>query len=215
MKKIFLLIAVCLMAEQGFSQSFYKNALVANVNFGIDIYHVDYSYRIINTNNVKVTHNGAAAKNISFGAEYGLANWFGVGLQFKVDNFYTKYDSTTFSTPSATGFEGALELNFHVVRTAHFDLPIGFNLGTSHLQYNENDVSNNQIYGAGSYLDLHINPRFYFKRFGLNLDITFPKVNYSNMTSNNATFNQYVLADWKGSGFGFSFGFQYRFFSGK
>ncbi|MEO6884189.1 MAG: hypothetical protein ABI199_09215 [Bacteroidia bacterium] len=215
MKKIFLIAGICLMATQSFSQSFYKNALVTTLDFGFDVYQVDYHYQLIGTNVIKDNKNGAASRSLVIGGEYGLANWFGIGLLLKPETYYTKYDTSTGSTPTAKSFDATLLLNFHVIRSAHFDLPLGLNLGFSHLQYNENDFGNNQIYGAGSYVDFHINPRFYFQRFGLNADVSFPIINYSNMTSNNSTFNQYVLADWKGSGVGFSIGFQYRFLNGK
>lgn len=216
MKKFCILLS-CLFSLSSFSQSFYKNALVTWVDFGVDAYVVQYHYSAKLSNNSTLNHDetsGAASHGVALAAEYGLAKWFGLGIKLKPDNFYTKYDSTTMSKPSASSFEGAVVANFHVVKTTHFDLPIGIDLGFSSLNYRQNDVTNTQVYGSGTYADLHINPRFYFGRFGLNINLSFPALHY-NITTNNSTFNQYILADWKGTGFGFSFGAQYRFLSAK
>lgn len=214
MKKI-LLLFTCIISMQVFPQSFYKGALVFDANVGIDAYSVDYKYKLKNTNLVNEQKNGAASSNFNLGLEYGLTNWFSLGLRGKFDNYFTKRDSTTHSTPTAKGTELALIINAHVVKTEHFDLPLGIDLGYSHLNYAQNDIGNNQIYGSGSYFNIHVNPRLYIKRFGFNLNLAVPFINYSNMTSNNSTFNQYVLANWKASGFSMGLGIQYRFLSAK
>jgi hypothetical protein len=197
---------------QIFSQSFYKGALVLNTNLGIDAYAVDYHYQIIGTNITSDKKSGAASGTLNVGLEYGLNKWFGIGLFSKFDNYITKYDSVTMAKPNVGGLELALMLNAHIVHINHFDLPIGFNIGYSHLNYQNSTYT---LYGNGSYFDLHINPRFYIKKFGFNLNIAIPFVHYNNLTSNNSTFNQYVLADWKGAGLGLGLGIQYRFFSAK
>jgi hypothetical protein len=214
MKKTLTLI-ICIVSLHVFSQSFHKGALVFDANTGIDVYGVKYHYQLKNTNTTHDESNGAAAYNFNFGLEYGLFNWLGVGLRGKFDHYFTSQDSTTHTTPTVKGYEIALLVNAHVVHTNHFDLPIGFDLGYSHLNYFENDISNNQIYGNGSYFNIHINPRFYIGRFGFNINTAVPFINYSNMTSNNAIYNQYILANWKAVGFSFGFGVQYRFLKAK
>ena len=214
MKKIFALFTY-LISVQAFSQSFYKGALVLDANVAIDAYSVDYKYQLKNTNLISEHKSGAASSNFNIGLEYGLTKWLGIGLRGKFDNYFTKRDSTTHSTPTAKGAEIAFILNAHLVKVDHFDLPIGIDLGYSHLDYFQNDVGNNQIYGSGGYFNFHINPRVYFKRFGFNLNIAVPIIHYANMTSNNSTFNQYVLADWKGTGFSMGLGIQYRFLNAR
>lgn len=207
MKKI-LAIVILIFSSQLFGQSFYKGAFVINANVGIDAYAVKYHYQLIGTNYTHDENNGAAAANIGLGAEYGFNKWFGLGLRGRFNNYATKYDSTTHATPTAQSIDLALALNAHVVHVTHFDLPLGFDVGYSHLVYqNSNDI----VYGNGPYFNLHINPRFYIKKFGFNINLAIPFVHYNDMTSNNSLFNQYILADWKAAGFSFSFGIQYRF----
>jgi hypothetical protein len=216
MKKVFIFF-ICLISGSLFSQSFYKGALVVNVNAGVDAYAVKYHYQLINTNQTQ-SHDetdGAASYNFNLGVEYGFNKWFGIGLRGRYDTYFTKRDSTTHSTPKANGIEAALALNAHVVHVRHFDLPIGMDFGYSHLNYAQNDAGNNQIYGNGSYFNLHINPRFYIGKFGFNVSAAIPFINYSSMTSNNSTYNQYVLANWKAAGVSFGIGVQYRFFEVK
>ena len=214
MRKI-ITLCIWVLSVQAFSQSFYKGALIFDANVGIDAYAVKYHYQLKNTNQAKDQTSGAVSSNFNLGLEYGLSKWFGIGLRAKLDKFVTRKDSVTNTTPAANGGELALILNAHVVHTNHFDLPIGIDFGYSHLNYYQNDIGNNQIYGNGSYFNLHINPRIYIKRFGFNFNVAIPFIHYSNMTSNNSVFNQYVLADWKAAGFSLGFGIQYRFFTVK
>ena len=214
MKKTGALLFVMLSAPL-FSQSFYKGALVSDINLGVDIYSVQYHYQLKNSTLSTDKKSGAASSNFNLGLEYGVTNWLGIGLRGKFDNYYAKYDSTTRSKPTVKGAEISLLVNAHVIRSKHFDLPIGIDLGYSHLNFFQNDLANNQIYGNGSIFNLHLNPRVYFGRFGFNLNMAFPFITYKNMTSNNATFNQYVLANWKASGFSLGFGLQYRFLRAK
>ncbi|MEO8760562.1 MAG: hypothetical protein ABI388_05220 [Bacteroidia bacterium] len=214
MKKLFILFT-CAVSMQAVSQSFYKGALVVNAGAGLDAYAVDYHYQLKSTNYTKDEKNGAASYNINVGVEYGFNKWFGLGLRGRYDTYFTSRDSTTHSTPKANGLELALAVNAHVVHVRHFDLPIGVDIGYSHLNYHQNDIGDNQIYGNGSYFNLHINPRFYIGKFGFNVNMAIPFINYANMTSNNSVYNQYVLANWKAAGFSFGAGIQYRFFEVK
>ncbi len=214
MKKLIILLNL-LFCMQGYSQSFYKGALVVNAGAGLDAYGVKYHYQIKGTNQTHDETNGAASYNFNVGVEYGFNKWFGLGLRGKYDTYFTSRDSTTHSIPTANGLEIALALNAHVVHVRHFDLPIGMDVGYSRLNYHQNDLGDNQIYGNGSYFNLHINPRFYIGKFGFNINMAIPFINYANMTSNNSTYNQYVLANWKAAGLSFGAGIQYRFFEVK
>ena len=220
-KKIILLF-ICISSLQTFSQSsgsqvssqsFYKGALVFDVNTGLDIYGVKFNYQTKNITPAKdtTTKSGAGSTNFNFGLEYAVSNWLGLGVKAKFDKYIAGKDSSTHSTPTIRGIELAAVVNAHVVRVKHFDLPIGLDLGYSNLNYHLNDVGNNQIYGNGSYFNFHINPRIYFKRFGFNINIGVPFINYASLTSNNLTFNKYILADWKASGVSLGIGLQYRF----
>ncbi len=219
MKKIITAIFVL----TGFAlnaQSFYKGALVADLNYGIDVYKVTYTTQIIINNKVVLTDkttDGAASKGFGIGAQYGLAKWFGLGLRSKFDNFYTSPDSTSGVKASANSFEIGAICDFHVVRREHFNLALGLDLGYSHLRYKTNDPSVKylEMYGDGSWVNFHITPRYYFGRFGLSISLNFPKINYSNMTTSNDQINRYAISQWSGSGFGMNFGLAYRFLNEK
>jgi hypothetical protein len=215
-KKIALCF-ICISSLQVFSQSFYKGALVFDLNTGIDVYGLKFSYKTKNINPPKDTSTvgAAASSNFNFGLEYGLNNWFGLGIKAKFDKYIAGKDSATHSAPTIRGIELAAVANAHVLRLHHFDLPLGIDLGYSNLNYHLNDVGNNQIYGNGSYFNFHINPRFYIRRFGFNLNFAVPVITYSSLTSNNVTFNKYILADWKAAGISLGVGIQYRFLSAK
>ncbi len=223
-KKIALFF-ICISSLQLFSQSsnpqapfqsFYPGALIVDLNTGIDVYGIKFNYQTKNINPPRDTtaHGVAASTNFNFGVEYGLNNWFGLGIKAKFDKYVAGKDTTTHSTPTIRGIELAAVANAHVVRLPHFDLPLGIDLGYSNLNYHLNDAGNNQIYGNGSYLNFHINPRIYIKRFGFNINFAVPIINYS-LTSNNLTFNKYILADWKAAGISLGIGIQYRFLSAK
>ena len=213
MKKILLLLVVAFSLQQVKAQSFQKGSIVATINYGIDIYSVYQTYSAYNIPNSSSSKTSAAgSRNWNFEAEYGLLKWLGVGIHLKLDNYFTSKDTSTGYTPTAIGFEGGVLINAHLIRANHFDLVIGCNLGFSTLTYTA-DAFNDQIYGDGSWTDLHISPRFYFGRFGINLNFYDPVINYKSLTSNNSNWGlgETVLASWLGKGGGATIGIQYRF----
>jgi len=204
MKKILLLAISVVFLQQVNAQSFQRGSIVLGLNYGLDGYKIQEHYINKTTGGSHDTTGGAAATNWNLGAEYGLFNWLGVGIQLKLDNYF--HDTTT---SNDIGFEAGLIVNLHVIRAQHFNLVAGFDFGLSNLTINY-VTDNNQVYGTGPWFDFHITPRFYFGRFGLNLNLYFPSINYANLTSNVATFNQYIAASWKGNGYGLTGGIQYR-----
>ena len=204
MKKLILLLVSVILLQQANAQSFQKGSIVIAANYGIDGYRIQEKYTNKSNNISKDTTGGAASTNWNLGAEYGLFNWLGVGLQLKLDNYF--HDT---NTTNDIGFEAGVVLNIHIIRAQHFNLVAGFDIGLSTLTINYTQ-DNIQVYGSGSWVDFHISPRFYFGRFGLNLNLYFPTINYANLTTNVSSFNQYIASSWKGNGDGISFGIQYR-----
>ena len=213
MKKVLLLLAAVILLQQANAQSFQKGSLVISLDWGFDVYTLNESYSINNKPNSTTTQTDhAASSNFNLGAEYGLLKWLGAGLQFKLDNYFTSVDSTTGHKPSARGIEVGVLINGHIVRANHFDLLAGFNFGFSHFTYNYNDGFSDQVYGNGSWRDFHITPRFYFGKFGLNLTLYFPLVNYPSLTSNfSSALGEDIIATWKANGVGVNLGIHYRF----
>lgn len=206
-----IIIFLSFFTIQVSGQSFYKGALVTDLNFGFDAYKIRQHSVDKNTNKITDTTNGAAAKNISIGAEYGVHKLIGLGLRVKYDRYVTEKDSASGFTPTAGGVEAGLLANFHLVRKEHFNLSVGIDLGYSGFIYNFNDGLNTQIYGNGFWYDFHITPRYYFKKFGLSATLYFPGIRYPNLTSNDEAFNKNTSISWKSSGVGFNLGLQYRF----
>lgn len=194
------------------AQSMQMGTLLVEGRAGLEVYATEYNYKLKNTGFQKDTtiNDGAANKNYTLGAEVGLAKWFSVGLYGKYNIYFTQTDDVTKAKPEANSKELFLALNLHLVKSTHYNLYLGTNLGFSSLKYNSNDIANSKLSGTGSYVDLHLGNRFYIKKFGFNLNIHVPSVNYNKMTSNNDLFNQYVISTWKGRGFGMSAGIQYR-----
>jgi hypothetical protein len=204
MKKLLVLLGSVAIIQQANAQSFQRGSLVISANCGIDANHLVQQQVNKYTNKTIDTTGGAASTNFNIGAEYGVTNWLGLGLQFKLDHYLHDTNVT-----SATGFEIGIIANLHIIRAQHFNLVAGIDLGYSNLVINLT-TDNYQIYGSGSWGDLHITPRLYFGRFGVNLNLYFPFINYPSLSTNVAEYNEYIDNSWKSSGFGLTAGIQYR-----
>ncbi len=205
-----------LMASSFFvnAQSFYKGALVTELNTGFEVYNTVLKIHIKNTGTSRDTTQNDKAGNTNFGfaGEYGLHKRFGIGFRFKANNYFTSKDSATNTKPSVKTNDFVVVLNYHPIIKNKFDLVLGADIGYSSFEYKVNDKDNFIISGGGSYFSLYANPRIYFGRFGINFKLYAPFVNYTSLTTNNADFNKYItITNWKGSGFGLGFGIQYRF----
>ncbi len=215
MKKI-IFILIAFTALQVNAQSFYKGALVADLNYGFDIYRIK-THTTYKDNNPppKDTTDGTASSGPNLGVEYGVLDWLGVGIRGKYDTYVTSTDKNGVR-PTANGGEIGVVLNFHILRKDVFNLIGGFNAGYSHFTYHSNDSVGTEAYGDGTWFDLHLTPRFYFGRFGISTTITVPFINYPKITTSNTNFNNAITAwSWKATGFGMNFGVQYRFFKAK
>lgn len=191
------------------AQTFQAGSLIVALNYGIDGYSTQFHDVNNYTGQTQNSTGGAASTNLNLGGEFGVLNWLGLGLQGKFDNYIHGKDSG--SVASAYGYEIGAIVNFHIVRHLHFDLLAGLDLGYSNLTVTSNDGYDDQVYGSGSWVDLHFTARVYIGKFGFGATLYFPSINYSNLTSNNAGFNEYVLASFKAHGEGLNFGVQYHF----
>ena len=218
MKKILLsglFIGVSIIT---YAQSFYKGALVTELNSGFEIYNTVLKLHIKDPNRTRDTsyNDKAANTNLGFAAEYGLDKRFGLGLRFKTNNYFTSKDSVTNIKPSVKTNDIVLVLNYHPLIKKNFDLILGADIGYSNFKYKANDSLNLILSGSGSYASVYVNPRIYFGRFGINFKLYTSAVNYTNLTTNNTDFNKYIaITNWKGNGFGLGFGIQYRFLDSK
>jgi hypothetical protein len=210
MRKLFIVFSLCCFHFSLLSaQTFQRGSLIISLDYGFDIYSTQLHE--VDNNNLTFQNktSGAASTNLNLGGEFGVTNWLGLGLQGKVDDYIRGKDSG--GVASAYGFEIGAIVNFHIVRHLHFDLLAGLDLGYSNLTITSNDGYNDQVYGSGSWFDLHFTARVYIGKFGFGATLYFPIINYPNLTSNNAGFNEYVIASFKAHGEGVNLGIQYHF----
>lgn len=209
MKKIIIGISVFILTFSFISkaQTFQTGSLIVSLDYGFDVYHlqlheVNNYYTPPETAN---TTGGAGSGNVNLGGEFGVTKWLGLGVQLKLDSYLHGSDVI-----QANGFEGGIILNAHIIRHLHFDLLAGLDFGGSSLTLTFNDGYNDQIYGSGSWADVHFTARVYFGKFGMSATLYFPTINYS-LSSNNETFNTYIADSWKATGEGLNIGIQYHF----
>jgi len=197
------------------AQSFQAGSLIAYGSFGLDILHTSYTQTIqylgANVGKTQTNTGGAATSTPQLGAEFGVTNWLGLGLAGQFDEYIHGKNDTNSGVSSALAFEIGAIINFHIIRHTHFDLLAGFNIGYSNLTITSNNGTNDQIYGSGTWFDVHLTTRIYVGKFGFNITLVFPNMNYPKLTSNVTTYNEYVLSSFKLSGTGFNAGVQYHF----
>lgn len=211
MKYLLLTTSSIFLYISTIAQSFTGNSLLLHFNVGIEALNTEYNYKLINTNLDTLIKDKAANSNYFLGLEYGPLKWLGIGLKAKINKYFTEKDNLTGTTPSANSFDIAFTIRAHLFRVKHFDLPLGVSIGGSSLTYNNNDPNNPiTVNGKGTYFDLHIQPMFYFKKFGFNAYVGLPSINYSDMSTSDAFLNQYILMNWKGKGLILGIGLQYR-----
>jgi len=215
MKKIFTLCALFCLAE-GFSQSFHKNALVIDVNAGLEIYNTKLNVHDNTTGKDTLQNDKTGNTHFTLGAEYGLHKNFGVGLRYKGGNYFVGTDSTGAKEGTVKGNEFLVQLNYHPVSTQGFDLILGADGGFSKLKYNINDKEQTKITGSGSFFSLYVNPRVYIGRFGFNAKLYLPFYSYPKLVTNNEELNKQQSFKLSGiPGFGFNIGIHFRFMSEK
>lgn len=211
-RKIIISLSVTIAVLTIKAQSFTSGSLLLHFNAGIEALNTQYTYQLKNSSFDTLIKDKAGNSNFFLGLEYGLVKWLGIGLKGKINKYFTEKDKITGNTPTANSFDIVFTVRAHLFRTKHFDLPIGIGIGGSSLTYNNNDPNYPiTIYGKGTYFDLHLQPMFYFDKFGANIYFGLPAINYNDMSSSDTNINQYILMNWKGKGIILGIGLQYRF----
>ncbi|MGZ3863610.1 MAG: hypothetical protein ACXVPN_09325 [Bacteroidia bacterium] len=215
-KKLILaavLFATASVFAQSPDRSFYKGALVFDLNTGLDIYAVKQHYELKyngTTVTSKDTTNAAGSHGPNIGVQYGILNWLGIGVKYKYDTYYTSADKYTHIRPSVFGQEFGLVIDAHPVRVKHFDLITGFDLGYSSMTYHTHDMYGTEIYGSGSWFNLHVTPRVYLGPVGLSINFNVPFINYNHLTTSSDQLNAVIFSKWKATGFGIGCGISVR-----
>jgi hypothetical protein len=214
MKKILLTLPLLLFVSLFNAQSFFRGALVFDLNTGIEAYHTNNTYTIRrgDTSADTIVRDASASGHATLGMEIGFKKRWGIGVRGKANSFFANVDAVTHQRADIRSTDLLLLLNFHPVITKKFDLILGTDIGFTALKISVDDVYNTVRRGNGAYASIYINPRLYFKRFGINLKTYLPYVSYANLKSNQDQLDQFMITKWKASGVGVSLGIQYRLF---
>jgi len=206
MKKIALLFSAIVILITNLSaqdKAFQKGDFSIGLGAGFGVYQTTSTYSINaidpngDTYRLGVTDQGGAAAAIfPLTLEYGLTNWFGLGARAAYSNYATNGDSTNNNIkPKVYAFDGDLTLNFHFIKTVHFDMPLVIIAGYSAFTYKTNDALQNKAKDGGFNYGFMLNPRILFgDHIGMFFNLgymgyNYPSMVYSNMNDSNLNDN--------------------------
>jgi hypothetical protein len=213
MKKLsVLLLGLALTQFVNAQKSFYSGAFLISANYGVDGNVTNQHYFNPSENSAQTLNGTTPASNFNATAEVGVLNWLGLGLIARFDNYYMTNNQVTNTTPSAGAVDLGGTVNIHVIRFTHLDLLAGYDWGVSQFTYHTNDGFGTKAYGNGTWSDIHATGRIYFDRFGVNLSLYAPTMNYNNLQNSGTPAGTYIVNYWKSTGYGASVGLQYRLF---
>ncbi len=147
------------------------------------------------------------------GLEYGLFGWLGVGVKVRYDDYISSVDSITHLKTSATGYDVIANLNLHLIKTAHLDIPIGVGYGYSGIQYNvPTDTVIGKLKGQGAIFDIHADPKLYFgNHFGINFHVAYTYYGYPDVIYNDNKAGTLSTTHLTATGLNLGVGLQLRF----
>lgn len=231
MKKISLFIVLVISFVQSLmaqDKAFKKGDFSIGLGVGMAGYGTNYHEEydalvwtgsaIVNQRQVLTKAGGAVSVIVPLTVEYGLTNWFGLGGRFGYSKYIANGDSTNnHIVPTVHSIDGDIMLNFHFIKSPHFDMPLCVTVGYSGFSYLTNDAAGDKAKDDGVNFGLALNPRIYFgDHVGMFFNLgymgyKYPSVLFSNNSnsdlnsSNNETF-------WlKGSGINFGLGLICKF----
>jgi hypothetical protein len=211
MKRLLLISLLVFSFSLIKAQSFHTGAFVLGANFGIDGDVANRHYFNSAENNAQTLNGTTPASNFNITAEVGVLTWFGVGLIGRFDNYMPESNGVTQSSPTAGATDIGLTANLHLITFDKFDLFAGGDYGYSHLTYNTNNDMATTSSSSGSWGDIHATARLYFTKIvGANLTVYVPMMSYHNFTASNESVGNYVINDWKSTGYGASVGVQFK-----
>jgi hypothetical protein len=242
MKKIiYIIVGIVLFLNPVKAQddkAFHKGSIVVDLGIGVAVYgtrqHNEYDSKVWNGTSIstvrikKDTTNGAASMIIPLSVEYGITNWLGVGARFGYSKYIANADSTNnHIKPTVRGLDADLLLNFHLIKSKHFDMPVSIIVGYSNFNYKANNpnTSTDPTYNNGNAIakDNGLNfgialvPRIYFgDHIGMffNLGYTgysYPHILFSNNSNSNLNSNNNELFKIKGNGGNIGIGLVVKF----
>jgi hypothetical protein len=223
----FFLIAATTFASKA-QKAFEKGDFTVDLGIGFGLYgtktHTEVNKDVYYWNGSSIavrkervsndTTDGAGATIYPLKFEYGVTNWLGVGARFAHSNYIEEKDSITGIKPKFTSFDAGIVLNFHLVKSKRFDMPISVNFGYSSFKYLSNDATGGKGKDNGINYGIGILPRIYFgDHVGMFFNLgyagyNYPSIKFSNNTDSNL--NDDNGQDWlykiKGSGMNIGIG---------
>lgn len=201
MKKIIILFVSILTVANSFAQdkAFQKGDFSIGLGAGFAGYgttatnaydQLFWNGSAIVTQRVDTTENsGAISAVFPLTLEYGLSNWFGLGARVAYNKYYANGDSTNLNIkPTVYGFDGDLMLNFHFIKTVHFDMPLSIIVGYSGFTYKVNDANKSMAKDNGLNYGFALTPRIIVgKHIGLFVNVGYMGYNYPSMVFSNST----------------------------
>jgi hypothetical protein len=190
MKKVLLTIAAIavFMNVNAQDKAFQKGNVCVGLGIGLGIYgtqiHSEATYGGVTVEDD--TTDGAIAAIFPLTVEYGVTNWLGIGGRFAYSNYFTEKDSITGYKQKTTGMDADLMLNFHLIKSRRFDMPIVVTVGYSNLKIQSNDPWNSMAKDDGLNFGLALNPRIYFgDHIGMFFNVGYAGFNYNSLQYSN------------------------------
>lgn len=221
MKKILLTIAAitALTNMNAQDKAFEKGNVCVGLGIGLGVYgtqlHATSTY-----GNVTVeddTTDGAISTIIPLTVEYGVTNWLGIGLRGAYSNYFTERDSITGYKEKTTSFDADLMLNFHLIKSKRFDMPIVLTIGYSNFKIKNNDPINSMAKDNGMNFGIALNPRIYFgDHIGMFFNVgyvgfAYNSLEFSNDMDSNLNDNHNTKFSLKGNGANLGLGLIVKF----
>lgn len=210
MKKNVLIILSLLtisIATQAQDKAFQKGNIVIDAGVGVAAYATLLHTEVATSSGTlsRDIKDNAASAIYPFQAEYGLKNWFGLGARFAYSNYYDSANT------ESRGLDFDILVNFHLIKTKRFEMPITLILGYSNLKIKYNDAFGTIVKDNGSNSGFMLTPRFYLTdHFGLFINLgrlrySYPSLIISN-SSNTNIFGPNTTVALSGMGLNFGLG---------
>jgi hypothetical protein len=195
------------------SQSFKRGTIVFDANMGLEGLNTTQMYEHPNALLDTIIRRDAGNINFSFGFEVGISNRIGIGLRGKANNYFDDINALTRDRTQIRSNDILLTVAWHPLKRRLLGLAVGADMGLSDIDFAFENNGNTSFSSKGQYFAFFVNPRFYIRRFGINIRASLPRVNYGRFGTEASNLgSDYSLERWKASGIGVSVGVQYRLF---
>ncbi len=204
----FLVISIAVNAQD---KAFQKGNIVIDAGLGLAVYATKLHTEVATSSGTlsRDKTDGAASAIYPIQAEYGLKNWFGLGARFAYSNYYDSANT------DSRGLDFDLLINFHLIKTKRFEMPISLIVGYSNLKIKYNDAFSTIAKDNGSNSGFMLSPRFYITdHFGLFLNLgrlsySYPSLTFANSRNTNI-FGPNTTVAVSGRGLNFGFGVVFK-----